>query len=663
MSTSRILTGVLAFATAALALSDVRADDRVLLVGINDYQHDTIGVPDLGGCVNDSTALKAMLKSQYGFKESQIKMLLDTQATRAKVLAAIRTWLVAGSKSGDRVVFAFSGHGTQAKDTDNEEADGRDEMLCCRDYHPQTQAGGIRDDELRVLLNQLNGRKVTVLIDSCHSGTVTRSIPRLNYRAKADTVPVNTYQVRWVPPPPEVQGLPMPRAGARDAGAIDTPGMNHVLYAACQDSQTAADASFFENGKRIRQGAFTYFAVKGLAGAADTNGDKKITNKELIGYVQNRMRSSSHNFSQIPEMRTRDIYFSEPVFWPAGGGGGNVVTEAQVVQLQGAMAIINRGSNHGVTNGSNFEILQRLGGQERVVGRLVVSQVAAMQASGQTVNLAVQQLPLFVRQSSFNPGGGVGPTGLLRVYMGKFAGAGGWVNPPAELIQVIQTEPRFGFIAQMGQADRVVQGRHIGGQIEVAVANRFGVVERRYVGASAAEAARFLREGLGRAYVLTRLGQLQNPNPSFRVTLGLASGFQDFGFGEEIQFNVSSSQAAFLTMMDIDSEGNLTRLFPNQWHPGNAVQGGQVYRFPPANAGFRFFARAPAGTDVVFAIATQQQLPLVQGTGTIPVAQAMNVADGIIRQLRGLGRGITVGLPTRGWSAASVTVQTIGVQP
>jgi N-formylglutamate amidohydrolase len=29
-------------------------------------------------------------------------------------------------------------------------------------------------------------------------------------------------------------------------------------------------------------------------------------------------------------------------------------------------------------------------------------------------------------------------------------------------------------------------------------------------------------------------------------------------------------------MIDIDSQGNLTVLFPNQWHPGNGVQAMQL---------------------------------------------------------------------------------------
>jgi len=32
------------------------------------------------------------------------------------------------------------------------------------------------DDEIQILLDQINDRQVTVMIDSCHSGTVTRTV-------------------------------------------------------------------------------------------------------------------------------------------------------------------------------------------------------------------------------------------------------------------------------------------------------------------------------------------------------------------------------------------------------------------------------------------------------------------------------------------------------
>lgn len=74
----------------------------------------------------------------------------------------------------------YSGHGTQIRDTNGDEADGFDEALVPYDY---TSAGCILDDELfRIVVRPLrDGVTLTSLMDCCHSGTIL-DLPYL-YRA------------------------------------------------------------------------------------------------------------------------------------------------------------------------------------------------------------------------------------------------------------------------------------------------------------------------------------------------------------------------------------------------------------------------------------------------------------------------------------------------
>lgn len=137
---------------------------RALVVGI-DYPGTYYA---LNGCVNDAHRWRdTLLHRRFAVHE-----LTDAQATRAAILDTLRT-LVTGAKAGDALVMVYSGHGTNVRDTDGDEADGRDEALCPVDMET---AGLIVDDDLYAILAQLPPRVgFTLIADSCYSGTVTRS--------------------------------------------------------------------------------------------------------------------------------------------------------------------------------------------------------------------------------------------------------------------------------------------------------------------------------------------------------------------------------------------------------------------------------------------------------------------------------------------------------
>ena len=75
----------------------------------------------LNGCVNDVASIKAMLIEYYGFSESNIVTLIDTDPASVqptgKNIKDNLTKLVAASATGDVLVFHFSGHGTQVRCT------------------------------------------------------------------------------------------------------------------------------------------------------------------------------------------------------------------------------------------------------------------------------------------------------------------------------------------------------------------------------------------------------------------------------------------------------------------------------------------------------------------------------------------------------------------
>ena len=80
-------------------------------------------------------------------------------------------WLVQGCKSGDSLIFHYSGHGSQQIDNTGEEVDGYNETLCPVDFETQ---GMIVDNQINdIIVKPLtHGVRLHAIIDACHSGTV-----------------------------------------------------------------------------------------------------------------------------------------------------------------------------------------------------------------------------------------------------------------------------------------------------------------------------------------------------------------------------------------------------------------------------------------------------------------------------------------------------------
>ena len=147
---------------------------RALLIGIDDYQH----VSKLKGPVNDAASMAAFVRSTMGFRDADVRMLLNEEATRAGILGAIEEWLVKGTRAGDDVFLYFSGHGFQRQDQNGDEADGLDETLIPVDAYVDDHRlvrNMVADDEVAALLDRLEERRVWVVVDACHAGTSARS--------------------------------------------------------------------------------------------------------------------------------------------------------------------------------------------------------------------------------------------------------------------------------------------------------------------------------------------------------------------------------------------------------------------------------------------------------------------------------------------------------
>ena len=139
---------------------------RALCVGINEYP---IPGNDLMGCVNDANGWRDLLVEEFGFADADVTVVTDSDATRKAMMDGLKG-LIEGSSAGDVLVFTNSSHGSYIPDTSGDE-ETYDEVMCPYDTRDEV----LSDDDLRAILDTLPaGVSMTVISDSCHSGSNTR---------------------------------------------------------------------------------------------------------------------------------------------------------------------------------------------------------------------------------------------------------------------------------------------------------------------------------------------------------------------------------------------------------------------------------------------------------------------------------------------------------
>lgn len=270
---------------------------RAICVGINKFAN----YPQfaLNGCVNDAKDMAALCRNLLGFKASEVTVLADAQATKAKLMALL-TAAVKDAKAGKigYLLFSFSSHGTQMADRSGDEPDGMDEAFVPYDI---AEKGGnwdpariISDDELHDLFQQLPANVLLeVYLDTCHSGSGLRGAE----------FSLNAPRPRFIAPPAgELQGAVKqhsvrgfaldrkPKSKGKAATKEVSGGDHHILWTGCRANQTSADAYF--SGRY--SGAFTYNYIKVMTATKN-----KLPRREVIARVRAALKGK---FSQVPQL-------------------------------------------------------------------------------------------------------------------------------------------------------------------------------------------------------------------------------------------------------------------------------------------------------------------------------------------------------------------------
>jgi hypothetical protein len=238
---------------------------RGLLIGIDAYHK----IPKLDGCVNDATLVRSLLVEQFGFPEANLTMLTNGDATRVAILAALDA-LVAATEQDDIVIIQYAGHGSQMTDREGLAPNGLDNTIMPVDSEGwQGDNRDITDDEIHVRLVQLAAktRHTTLLVDACHSATITRDA----FGAKARFFPPDRRPVSELPPSP-ITDLSVLSPRGRSASGWLPLGDTYVLLAGCRDEEVSYEYKPPEHKGKIAHGALTWFLCSELrrAGAGTT---------------------------------------------------------------------------------------------------------------------------------------------------------------------------------------------------------------------------------------------------------------------------------------------------------------------------------------------------------------------------------------------------------
>jgi len=238
----------------------------------------------LNGCVNDVTNVRDILLKFFAFRVDDIRLLVDERATKQAIMDRL-TWLVKGAKAGDRLLFHYSGHGSQIRDRDGDELkDKMDEILC--PHNMDWDGTYIVDDELQKIFSCIiSGVLLEIFLDCCHSGTGTRVL-----RGLEKLPPEFSFKPRFLPPPIDLQSRIDEDLEVKRLFRTINP-VSHILFAGCRDNQTSADAMIGGH----YNGAFTYYLCKHLRDTSAT-----INRAELLKRVRASLRFN--DFNQVPQL-------------------------------------------------------------------------------------------------------------------------------------------------------------------------------------------------------------------------------------------------------------------------------------------------------------------------------------------------------------------------
>ena len=327
--------GSIADSESSTSLPGALKSRKALLVGINEYADPDI--PDLAGSVNDVCLMRRVLVEVMGYKDSDISILTNSDATRAAIITELSLFEV-GSKKGEQnsFLFFYAGHGSQVMDDDGDEAgfDGKDETLLPHDAIAKSGRNDLRDDVLQSIFGQIaqHHSSVLVILDACNSGTALRSAhaPRLHQRG---------VEVVSLAEPPSIGAI-------QETSWRDLP-LNLTLVTSASERQLANEIS--RDG--LVHGAFTYAFAQALRRYGPS-----ARGRQLI----NHTRSMLERYGVYDQTPTINGGMADKV-WTVGSGSNSLERQFVASHIEENRYRISSGIISGDTLGSVYNLVSAYG--------------------------------------------------------------------------------------------------------------------------------------------------------------------------------------------------------------------------------------------------------------------------------------------------------------
>ncbi|MEM6255901.1 MAG: caspase family protein [Cyanobacteria bacterium P01_D01_bin.156] len=310
------------------ALAQDTSRKVALLVGINSYPGEA-----LGGSLNDVELQRRLLIHRFGFNDSDIRILPEQQASRHNILGAFNEYLYEPAKSGDVVVFHFSGHGDRVRESElmGDFINRLDRSCINPNECLNTAIAPYRYDEdlengvqeimghtlllMRAALAQKT-ENVTFVLDCCYAGGGKRGnavMRSLNQASVTRSGLRQIFDTEW-----EYQRQLLDQLGWDEnqfVEAILSPQGQGFFIGAAQYNELAADYSF----DGFTAGAFTYLLTQYLWQATGP------LSETIPMVTSSSTRLAEHSQQPIydpdptaePAVRTKPIYHIDPVAQPA----------------------------------------------------------------------------------------------------------------------------------------------------------------------------------------------------------------------------------------------------------------------------------------------------------------------------------------------------------
>jgi WD40 repeat protein len=248
------------FKAAPDAKKEVGITLHMVVIGVNQYKNAKY---NLNYAEADAKALRDQLKTNCGRVVSDCKeyYILNDQAVKSSITTALEA-VSASAKPEDLFIFYYAGHGVVAENQtfylvphDVTQLYGNDGGLAQK---------GISAAELRDFSTQIKAQKQVFILDACQSSGALQAFTS--------------------------RGAAEEKAIAQLARSTGT----HWLTA-------AGSEQFASEFTQIGHGVFTYVLLEGLQGAADRNGDQKITIKEMDAYLQDQVPVLTEKYKGTPQ--------------------------------------------------------------------------------------------------------------------------------------------------------------------------------------------------------------------------------------------------------------------------------------------------------------------------------------------------------------------------